>query len=142
VSVTLLPPDVRRLSKLLGEIERRLERLERRITGRAASVDQSHAIVFSFAGALSAATSPPIRVWRGGILSVLAVSLGTAGSTATVLAVKRNGITVGTVTVPAGWSVYNAELSARFSADSDALALAVITAGTGAAEMTAEARFT
>jgi hypothetical protein len=139
VSVSLLTPDLRRI---LGDLGRRIGILERRVTAAATSVDSSSEIVFSYAGALAVATSPPARVWRGGNLTVLAVSLRTAGSTSTVIAVKRNGTTVGTVTVPSSTTSYNGEVSARFAADSDTLTLAVTTAGTGAADMTAAARFT
>jgi hypothetical protein len=139
MSVSLLPPDLRRI---LGDLANRIGILERRVTTAATSVDSSHYIGFSYAGVLAASTSPPTRVWRGGNLTVLAVSLGTAGSTSTVIAVKRNGTTVGTVTVPSGAVIYNGEVSARFAADSDLLTLQITTAGTGAADMTAAARFT
>lgn len=139
MSVSLLTPDLRRI---LGDLTRRISILERRVKGASASVDSSHEIIFSHPGALAAGTSPPVRVWRGGNIAVLAVTLGTAGSTSTVLTVKRNGTSVGTVTVPAGWGSYNGEVSARFVADSDTLTLTVTTVGTGAADMTAAARFT
>jgi len=139
MSVSLLTPDLRRI---LGDLARRVGILERRVTAAAASVDSSSEIVFSFAGALTAATSPPARVWRGGNLTVLAVTFATAGSTSTVIDVLRNGTTVGTVTVPSSTEIYNGEVSARFAADVDTIALAVNTAGTGAADMTAAARFT
>lgn len=139
MSVSLLTPDLRRI---LGDLARRIGILERRVTATGASVGVSHELVFSYAGALTAATSPPTRVWRGGNLTVVAVSLGTAGSTSTVIAVKRNGTTVGTVTVPSSTTIYNGEVSARFAADSDKLTLTISSAGTGAADMTAAARFT
>jgi hypothetical protein len=81
-------------------------------------------------------------VWRGGNLTVLAVTFDTAGSTDTVIDVLRNGTVVGTVTVPASTEIYNGEVTARFIADVDTLALEVTTAGTGATDMTAAARFT
>jgi hypothetical protein len=139
MSVSLPAPDLRRI---LGDLARRIGILERRVTAASASVDSSYEIVFSYAGALTAATSPPARVWRGGNLTVLAVTLDTAGSTATVIDVLRNGTVVGTVTVPSSTTIYNGEVSARFVADVDTLALEITTAGTGAAEMTAAARFT
>lgn len=140
MTATLLTPDLRRI---LADLARRIGLLERRINSQAATVDESHEIVFSYAGALVAATtSPPARVWRGGNLTVVAVSLGTAGSTATTLTVKRNGATVDTVTIPTGAVIYNGEVFARFAADSDRLTLTVTTVGTGAANMTAAARFT
>ena len=141
MSVSLLPPALRRI---LSDLARRVGILERRVTAASASVDASHEIIFSFAGDLTAATAPPARVWRGGNLTVLAVTFapGSAGSTSTVIDVLRNGAVVGTVTVPASTEVYNGEVSARFAADVDTLALEITSAGTGAADMTAAARFT
>lgn len=136
---TLLAPDARRILRDLG---RRVGILERRVTGAATSVDASREVVFSYAGELADGTvSPPARVWRGGNLTVLAVSFGTAGSTDTTILVQRNGSTVATVTVPDGVTVYNADVFVRFAADSDLLTLEIDTAGTGAADMTAAARF-
>lgn len=139
MSTSLLTPDLR---KILGDLARRIGILERRITTAAASIDTSQEIIFSYAGTLAASTSPPVRVWRGGNLAVVAVTLGTAGSTSTVLDVQRNGTTIGTITVPSSTTIYNGTVSGRFVADSDTLALAITTAGTGAADMTATARFT
>jgi hypothetical protein len=139
MSVSLLTPDLRRI---LGDLGRRVGILERRVTSAAAAVDDSHEIIFSYAGELAASVSPPARVWRGGNLTVLAVTLGTAGSTDTIIDVLRNGTVVGTVTVPDSVEIFNGEVSARFAADSDTLTVEITTAGTGAADMTAAARFT
>lgn len=139
MSVPLLTPDLRRILTDLGS---RLGILERRVADRAASVDDSQEIIFSYAGTLASGTSPPARVWRGGNLAVVAVTFATAGSTSTVLTVNKNGTAVGTVTVPASTTVYNGDVIARFVADVDVLTLTVTTAGTGAADMTATARFT
>jgi hypothetical protein len=139
MSVSLLTPDLRRV---LGDLGRRVGILERRVTSAAAAVDDSHEIIFSYAGTLAETVSPPARVWRGGNLTVLAVSLGTAGSTDTIIDVLRNGAAVGTVTVPDSVEIYNGEVSARFVADVDTLTLEITTAGMGAADMTAAARFT
>lgn len=139
MSVSLPTPDLRRI---LGDLARRIGILERRITAASASVDSSHEIIFSYPGDLTAATSPPARVWRGGNLTALAVTLDTAGSTSTVIDVLRNGSVVGTVTVPSSTENYNGEVSARFVADVDTLAIEITSVGTGAADMTAAARFT
>lgn len=138
MSVTLLSPDFRRL---IAAVERRLSVLERRVTSRGETVDSSHSILFSFAGDITATTSPPVRVWRGGNLTVIAVTLGTAGSTDTIIDVLRNGTVVATVTVPDSVETFNGQVFVRFAVE-DILALEVTSAGTGAADMTAEARFT
>jgi hypothetical protein len=139
VSVSLLTPDLRRA---LGDLARRVGILERRVSATTAAISASVEIHFSYAGALTETVSPPARVWRGGNLTVLAVSLGTAGSTDTVIDVLRNGTVVGTVTVPDGVEIFNGEVSARFAADSDTLTLEITSAGIDSADMTAEARFT
>lgn len=126
----------------IADLARRVGILERRTTPATPAVADE--IIFSFAGSLAVSTSPPTRSRRGGTLGVLAVTFasGTAGSTDTVLLVLRNGTTVATVTVPASTEVYNANVAVAYAADTDTLALAVDTAGTGAADMTAAARFT
>lgn len=139
MSEKLLSPDVRRA---LGDLARRIGILERRVTSAGTAIDESHEIVFSYAGELAETMSPPARVWRGGNLTVLAVTLGTAGSTDTVIDVLRNGTVVGTVTVPDTVEIFNGDVFARFVADVDTIALEITTAGTGAADMTAAARFT
>ena len=138
MSATLLTPELRRV---LGDLALRLGILERRVTGRASSTVDSFEITFSFAGTITATASPPKRVWHGGNLTVLAVALGTAGSTSTVLTVKRNGSVVATITVPSSATAHDGQVFARF-ADDDVLVVTVTTAGTGAANMTCDARFT
>lgn len=135
---TYTPPDFRRM---IDNLRQRVERLERR-QRTTAETDSSHEIIFSYAGPLTATESPPVRVRRGGSLSVLAVTMATAGSTGTVIDVLRNGAVAATVTVPASTETYNAAVGARFVADIDVLSLEITSVGTGAAEMTAEARFT
>jgi hypothetical protein len=137
MSVSLFTADLRRV---LSDIQSRIGILERRITS-SASVDTSYEITFSFAGTITAIASPPKRVWKGGDLGVLAVTMDTAGSTATIIDIERNGTVVATVTVPSSTEVYNGEVSARFAPD-DILGVSVTTAGTGAADMTCDARFT
>lgn len=139
MSVSIFPPDVRRS---LTDLARRIGILERRVSTATPTAADVTEIIFSFAGDLTATTSPPIRVPQAGILGVLAITLGTAGSTDTTILVERNGTTVGTVVVPSGIPAYNGPVGARFAAESDVLTLTVDTVGTGAADMTAAARFT
>lgn len=139
MSVALLPPDLRRI---FLDLTRRVGILERRVSTATETAADTSEILFSFAGSLAASTSPPVRISQAGILNVLAVTLGTAGSTSTTILVERNGTTVGTVVVPSSTTVYDAPIGSRFAANSDVLTLEIITAGTGAADMTAAARFT
>lgn len=137
MSGTLTRPD---WAAALKDLARRVGNLERRTTP-AQNTDRSFEITFSFAGALTVAASPPKRLWKPGTLTTLAVALTTAGSTATVIDVERWGFVIATITVPSGADEYDAALSNRFAAN-DRLRILVTTAGTGAAEMTCDARFT
>lgn len=137
MSGSLTRPDWAAAIKDLG---RRVGMLERRTTP-AQNPDRSFEITFSFAGALTVTASPPKRLWKPGTLTAIAVALTTAGSTATVIDVERWGTVVATVTVPAGAGSHDEALSVRFTAN-DRLRLLVTTAGTDAAEMTCDARFT
>ena len=141
MSVSLLNPEVRRM---LADLARRIGILERRISSTATAVaggvngDET----FSYDGALVSATeSAPFKVRYSGFLAALAVGLGTAGSSDTTLKVKLNGTVVATVVVPSGSADYVPEIGVRVGAE-DRLTILVDTAGTGAAKMTATARFT
>jgi hypothetical protein len=138
VTRTYLPPNQ---GKQIGELDRRVGLLERRITAADTAVDTSHEILFSYSGTLAATMSPPVRVRRRGDLAVLAVTMETAGSTDTTIDVARNGTVIATVTVPASTETYNGLVAVGFDAE-DILTLEITSVGTGAADMTAEARFT
>lgn len=136
---TLIAPDVRRM---LNDLARRVGILERRVSNATTNTDDNlDEIIFSHPGTITETESPPVRVRQSGILTVLAVTLGTAGSTDITIEVKRNGTTVATVTVPDGTTVLNADVGARFTADADVLTIEVTDDGTDAADMTAAARF-
>jgi len=141
MSVSLLPPDVRRL---FADLTRRVGILERRISPTAAALSSgiNGDEVFSYAGALVSATeSPPVKLRYSGFLAAFAVALKTAGSSSTTLEVNINGSVVATVVVPSSSSDYVIEIGVRVGAE-DRLSLTVATAGTDAADMTAAARFT
>jgi hypothetical protein len=137
MSGTLTRPD---WAAAIKDLARRVTNLERRTTP-AQNTDRSFEITFSFAGAVTAIASPPKSLWKPGTLTTLAATITDPGSTDTVIDVERLGIVVATVTVPAGAGYYDETLSVRFTAN-DRLRLLVTTAGTGAAEMTCDARFT
>jgi hypothetical protein len=140
VSEKLLVPDIRRS---IGDLARRIGILERRVstavsaTGSPANDD----IIFSYAGDLAATESPPVKLRYGGFFSTLSIALGTAGSTSTILEVKRNGSTVATITVPSSAADYGAAVGVRTFGE-DRVSIEITTVGTGAADMTASARFT
>lgn len=135
---TYLPPDQ---ARQIADLDRRLANLERRIRSAGAAIDNSFEIVFSYAAALTASASPPVRVRRAGNLAVLAFTFDTPGSTDTTVDVIRNGNVAATVVVPDSVETYNGLIGIRYDAD-DQLSLEITTAGTGASDMTAGARFT
>lgn len=137
MAATLLLPALR---QILAAFDRRIGVLERRTSASAAAAIDSE-IIFSYAGPLAAGESPPVLVRHSGVLSVLAVALGTAGSTSTTIEVKRNGTTVATVVVPSGDVAFNGDVTVAYTPE-ELLAIEITTAGTGAADMTASARFT
>lgn len=135
---TLQLPDLRRI---LDGLDRRLSIIERRVTSTSPDSGINDDIIFSHAGALiSGSESPPVKVRYRGNITVLAVALGTAGSTGTVLKIIKNGSVAATVTVPASSADYGPNVGVRLNPE-DRLSLEVDTAGTGAANMTATARF-
>lgn len=126
---------------IMGDIaglDRRVGNLERRTTP--AGAQQPVTIMFSYAGPLTATVSPPTRVQSRGTLTELAVTLGTAGSTDTLIVVGKNGTDAAIITVPAGATTFDAPVGVYYGA-SDILVVAIASPGTGAANMTAEARF-
>lgn len=141
MSVSLQTPDIRRI---FTDLQRRVGILERRVAGANSdtSTPANDDIIFSYAGTLAAGVeSPPTKLRYSGFLAVLAIALGTAGSTSTVLKVKKNGTVVATITIGSGVADLGAEVGVRVVAE-DRISLLVDTAGTGAADMTAAARFT
>lgn len=140
MSEKLLVPDIRRM---IGDLARRIGILERRVSTGASATGSpvNNDIIFSYAGELAATESPPVKLRYGGFLSTVSVALGTTGSTDTVLEVKRNGSTIATITVPSSTADYGAAVGARTFGE-DRISIEITSAGTGAADMTASARFT
>lgn len=141
MSEKLVLPDLR---NTIAELTRRIGILERRISPTATSIaaGTNGEIIFSYAGTLTGSTeSPPVKLRYAGFLASLAVALAIAGSTDTTLEVKQNGAVIATVTIPASVADYVIEVGVRVAAE-DRISLEVTTAGSGAADMTAAARFT
>jgi hypothetical protein len=134
----LIPDDRRRIA----DLERRVGILERALRSTGAPIIDE--LVFSYDGPLVSGTESAPKIIRvSGVLGVLAVAFKptTAGSTDTVLNVLRNGSVAVTVTIPASTTQFVVPVAVAYSAG-DTVALEVATAGTGAADMTATARFT
>jgi len=126
----------------IADLRRRVGILERRVAPTSAAGGINGDIIFSYAGELVSDTeSPPVKVRYDGFLATLAVALGTAGSSSTTLTVKKNGTVITTVVIASGVADYVVPVGVRVYGE-DRISLSTVTAGTGAAEMTATARFT
>lgn len=110
---------------------------------QAGAVDDSSPveIPISHAGALTSNVSTPYTPWSDATLIEVMVSLGTTASTDTILTVYQNGSSIGTVTIPAGQDTASGDFNDGFTANVDKLTVQVTTIGTGAADLTAQARF-
>lgn len=133
----------------------RLSDLERR-TVTAAAGRIPWVMCFSYAGALTAGTTPLKPVWITGRLHVVRFKPQTAGSTATTVQVKRNGTAL-TALVPASATITlaassTAETTALFGGDNhlftrlggqtpDEVSLTLVTVGSGAAGLEVSCEF-
>lgn len=135
---SLLPPDV--LDQLVA-LEARVANLERRINFDNADRVKKE-IVFTYPGTLSTGVeSPPIRTRYSHTLISVNFVLGTAGTTSTTIEVKRAGGVLRTVIIPANVRHHLAVIDADIGKDQEDLSLKIVTAGTNAADMTAQCRF-
>ena len=134
----LLPP----------ELEREIENLKIRVTDlenrlRAALEDRPPETIYTLAGSIFQTSSTRWYPRRDEKVIELLVSLVTAGTTDTVVRILKNDAVARTITVPTGQGasapvVVNAKLELRRNEDD--LRVQVLTAGTGAAGLTVQAR--
>lgn len=122
--------------KAVASMHTRLRDMERATSPATRPVEEERA-VFSYPDALVVGISPKYPVRRGGQLVQVSVDLVTAGSTSTTLKVYRNGAQIGsTITVLAGVTELSPYLGELRIAANDRLQTEVVTAGTGAADLT------
>lgn len=127
------------LASAVTELARRVENIERGIRPVNRPEPSPADIVFSHAGPVATSTSPK-AVTRGGTLTSVIVTLGTAGSSSTVVTVYKNGSSIGTVTLASSATIGRGSMVQSFAPDIDKLHVAITTAGTGAADLVAMAR--
>lgn len=136
------PPDV---GGHIARLERRIELLERPIRrqapGRPIPAEPLEAI-FSHAGTPTTAPSARWYPRRTARLVRVLVSLATAGTSNTVVTVYVNNGSQGTVTLASGVNRASAAFDNVLAADSDFLTVATTTVGTGAKDLTVQARLT
>jgi hypothetical protein len=94
---------------------------------------KAHEVVFSYAGALATATSPPYPL--RGTLREITIGLGTAGTSDTVVTPKRGSTSLATITLGSGITTKTVYYRERFA--SEVLTLTITTVGTGAADLSA-----
>lgn len=136
MTITNVPPDVQRL---LSKMSQRIDILERRL--RALENSYEPELPFVQSGAVSVGESPPWIRRKGGTLVGVLVALGAAGSSATVVTVRKNGSTVATVTLAAGTDQAETTLSEPAAPNMDRFTAAVTTAGSGATDLTVHTRW-
>lgn len=134
---SILPPSV---EAQLADLERRVSALERQ-GGSPATQAAPKEIVFSYSGPLTASVSPPIRSRYSNVLVSVNFTLGTAGTTDTVIEIRRGGSAVRTTAIPAGATTHEAVVDVDIGADQDDITMAITTAGTGAVDLVGQARF-
>lgn len=133
------PGVMERLTRLV----RRVDDLERRLRARSAAKPPAAEPlegIFSLAGALTTVASGRWYPRRTGTLTNVFASLDTAGSSSTVVTVYVDGASQGTITLGSGVNKSSVTFDDVLVADTDYLTVAVTTVGTGAANLTVQAR--
>lgn len=98
--------------------------------------------IFSWFGPLAVAVSGPWVNRIGGYLVEVTCVLKTAGSGSSVVTVYKNGISIGTVTIPSGaTTATQAFQSVPFNVGVDKMSVGITTAGAAADSLTAHGRF-
>lgn len=124
--------------------ERRVDNLERRSLTRAATDARDDGepleAIFSHPGKPTTDESARWYPRRTATLTAVFVSLGTAGTSDTILTVYVNGGSQGTITLGSGVHDSYAAFDDQLLADTDYLTVAATTVGAGAANLTVQAR--
>lgn len=132
MTVSLNSPD---LAKAISILSRRVDVLERR---RKPAFDQFRPTVdYSYSGAVTTAGSPNYSFELPEVAYNLVLHLTTAGSSATVVELHRNGVMAASATLDSGIDKVVVPLSIEYAGqDQDVLRLVTTTAGTGAVDLT------
>lgn len=95
--------------------------------------------VFAQSGPVTVSTSGRFKPRRSGRVVAVDAELEVAGTTATIVALRKNGVTVATLTIPAGANEATSNVSIPFTGPrADYLNVAVTSAGTGAQAVTVQ----
>lgn len=109
-------------------------------TSKWIQIGGNSSIPYTFAGALSASTSPPVRPHLATSITGFSATLGTAGTSNTVVNLRVNGTVITTVTVTTGQTYAYTILSTPsvLQARTDSYEIEIATAGTGAKDLGGE----
>lgn len=133
------------LTARLARLQTRVEDIERRLRTRATTRPvpaEPLEAVFSHAGTPTTDPSPRWTPRRTATLTTVVVSLATAGSSNTVVTVYVNDGSQGTITLGSSVEQATGTFDDVLVADTDYLTVAATTVGTGAADLTVQARLT
>lgn len=128
------------LTRALEALSRRIYDLERRL-GAGGRTYVPHEVPFSFPGPLDEVVSPPWMSRYGGYMTGVIVLLKTAGTTATVIDVYVNDVSVATVTLNADGHATRLGTNVLVSHDSDLVTVGTTTAGDDAEDLDVILRF-
>lgn len=139
------PARLRTPQSEIQELKDRVYALERKV--RSSQTDSTldlppEIVVFNLNGTLSVVTSDPYVPQKRSRLATVACVLGAAGSSSTVVSIKKNGVELTTVTLASSDTYEPKNVGTRFGVGVDKLTIGVTTAGTSAAGLVVIGVFT
>jgi len=137
VTRDLQPPHI---ASQVSHTKTRVDSIERRL-GQKIPNPLPYEATFSLPGVVTATESGRARHPRGGRLVSVDAHLQTAGSTDTVLTLKKSGVSIGTLTIAASATYAYRIFDVLFSALQEVLSVEVSTVGTGSEDLTVFAQF-
>ena len=133
----LVPP---RSGEQIGQTKSRVHDLERRLA-RGSTTPLGYVAKFSLHETLYVSTSGVDCHPTGGRLTLVYGHLDTAGTTTTVVELRKNGAAFGNLKFPSGVTYNELVVSTAFAARKDEFQVAITTAGTGAKTLSVFGQF-
>jgi hypothetical protein len=118
----------------------RVDSLERRL-GQKLPNPLPYEVTFSLPGVVTASESGRARHPRGGRLVSVDAHLQTSGSTDTILTLKKSGVSIGTLTIPASATYAFVIFDVLFSTLQEVLSVEVTSVGTGSEDLSVFCQF-
>ena len=98
-------------------------------------------VPFTLPGGMRNSQSSRYYQRGGGRLQRIMMSLDTPGTSTTTVTIYKNGLSIVTLSLGAGFDKTSTVIDEMFVADSDYLQVGVTTAGSGASDLTVQCRF-